>query len=312
MAVLQRMVGKTWWLSPIAGWAAAQTRKIIRHKSIDLVNTLTPRCAQHVMPACRQTQTPLVMTVLSRTSLDRYLSAANYVQAIVVLSEQARDYFAGNYPQFADKLRVSSKLLDRSVFRSCPRDDSTTVKITYMGRLSRTKGEHALVLLETVGQLLEAIPNLEVTIVGSGSRLRRARRRAAQINKEALRPVVQVVGATLHPERFYQQADIVIGAAYSALGALACHCTVVGLGFAGLFGAVTPDNIDEAIAANFGDTGAHWSQVDPSSLADEILQAYRQPPTDYQWVETILDEQFAASKVAAGLEGIFQQAIRRT
>jgi len=312
LAGLQRIVGKTWWLSPIAGRAAAQTRRIIRRKSIDVVNTLTPRCAQHVMPACRQTQTPLVMSVLNRTSLDRYLSAANYAQAIVVLSEQARDYFAGNYPQFAGKLRASNLLLDRSVFRPYPREDRATIKITYMGRLSRTKGEHALVLLETVGHLLEAIPNLEVTVVGTGSRLRRARRRAAQVNKEAQRPVVRVVGATLHPERFYQQADIVIGAAYSALGALACHCTVVGLGFVGLFGAVTPDNIDEAIAASFGDTGAHWSKVDPSLLADQILQAYRQPPTDYQWLETVLDQQFSAAKVAAGMEGIFQQAIRLT
>ncbi len=312
LAGLQRIVGKTWWLSPIAVQAAAQTRKIIRHKSIDVVNTLTRRCAQHAMPACRQTQTPLVMSVLNCTSLDRYLSAADYAQAIVALSEQGRDYFAGNYPQFADKLRASRVLLDRSVFRPCAREDRTAVKITYMGRLSRTKGEHALVLLETVGQLLGAIPNLEVTVVGAGSRLRRARRRAAQINKEAQRPVVQVVGATLHPEQFYQQADIVVGAAYTALGALACHCTVVGLGFAGLFGAVTPDNIDEAIAASFGDTSAHWSQVDSSSLADQILHAYRQPPTDYQWVEIILDEQFAAAKVAAGLEEIFQQAIRST
>ena len=312
LAGLQRIVGKTWWLSPIAGRAAAQTRKIIRHKSIDVVNTLTRRCAQHAMPACRQTQTPLVMTVLNRTSLDRCLSAADYAHAIVLLGEGTRDYLAGNYPQFADKLRVSGKLLDRSVFRPCPREDRAAVRITYMGRLSRTKGEHALVLLDTVGQLLGAIPNLEVTVVGTGSRLRHARRRAAQINKEAQRPVVQVVGATLHPEEFYQQADIVIGAAYSALGALACHCTVVGVGFAGLFGAVTPDNIGEAISANFGDTRAHWSQVDSSSLANQILQAYRLRSTDYQWVETILDEQFAASKVAAGLEGIFQQAIRST
>ncbi len=312
LARLESAVGKTWWLPPVPRWAAVKAYRIIGDKLIDLVSAHTTRTAQHLMPACRRAQIPLIMVIHNRTPLERCLAAANYAQAIVVLDRNTLDYFAGNYPQFANKLRLTSRLVDRSVFRPCPREDRSVVNVTYLGRLSRTKGEQALVLIDACEQLIEAIPNLELTVVGWGSRLRRVRRRAAQVSKKARRPVVQVMGPTLHPERYLQQADILIGAGRSAIEGLACHCTVIGLGFAGLFGMITTDNIDEAIAANFGDTGAHWPQVDASSLADQILQAYRQPATDYQWVETILDEQFAAPKVAAGLARIFEQAIQST
>ena len=310
LARLQKVVGQTWWLPPVAAWAAAQARRIIREKAIDLVSTHTTRCAQHLMPACRQMQVPLVMVIHNRTPLERCLLAADYAQAIVVLDKNTLDYFANNYPQFSAKLCLTNRLVDRSVFRPSPREDRSVFRITYLGRLSSTKGEQALVLMDACGQLLETIPNLELTIIGTGSRLRRAHRKAAQLNKQARRPVVRVVGSTYHPERFLQQTDILIGAGRSAVEGLACGCVVIGLGFAGLFGVITADNIDAAIAANFGDTGAHWSQVDPALLAEQIGAAHRQQSTDKEWVARVLDEQLAAPKVAEELAAIYQRVIR--
>jgi len=157
----------------------------------------------------------------------------------VVLDKNTLDHFANNYPQLSAKLCLTNRLVDRSVFRPAPREDRSAVKVTYLGRLSSTKGEQALALMEACGQLVEAIPNLELTVIGTGSRLRRAHRRAAQLNKQAGRPVVRVVGSTHHPERFLQQTDMLIGAGRSAVEGLACGCVVIGLGFAGLFGVIT-------------------------------------------------------------------------
>jgi len=310
LARLERAVGKTWWLPPLPRWAAVKAGRIISYRSIDLVSAHTTRTAQYLMPACRQAQIPLIMVMHNRTLLERCLAAADYAQAIVVLDRNTLDFFANSYPQFSPKLRLTNRLVDRSVFRPYPREDRSVVKITYLGRLSRTKGEQVLALIDASGQLIEAIPDLELTVVGWGSRLRRARQRAGQVNKKAQRPVVQVVGATFHPERYLQQADILIGAGRSAVEGLACHCTVIGLGFAGLFGIITADNIDEAIAANFGDTGARWSRVDAPLLAKQILEAHRRRPADDEWVERILDERFAAPKVAEDLATTFEEVIR--
>jgi len=50
------------------------------------------------------------------------------------------------------------------------------------------------------------------------------------------------------------------------------------------------------MAANFGDTGAHWSPIDPALLAKHILEAYQQQSTDKEWVARVLDERLAAPK----------------
>ncbi len=113
----------------------------------------------------------------------------------------------------------------------------------------------------------------------------------------------------LDPEPIFANTDILLGAGYTALQGLAWGCTVIGVGYAGLFGLLTPENIEEAIRANFGDTGAQWSQVDASVLAEQILNAHRQHRSPDDWIESVFDQHFNPARIAQDLESLFEEAI---
>ncbi len=308
-SLLQQVADRTWWLPPISGWAANEAEKIIRSQKIDVVNTLTTGAAQHLLAACQRTGVPLIITVLTRTELDRCRAAADYAHAIVVLNRETLDFLKGNYPEFADKLYLSIKPLYRPSRDLCAAPESDTTTVTYMARLSRSKGPYALDLIDACPRIVSSVRGLKLVIVGDGSRLRQARRKAAQVNKELQSPVVETPGATLHPEQFFACTDILLGSSYTALQGLTWGCTVIGLGYAGLFGLLTPENIEEAIAANFGDTGARWPQVDSQLLADQVLAAYQQLSEPDDWIEPMFDQHFNPSRIAEDMASLFNEAI---
>jgi len=298
------------WHPPVAGWAARRIGALIRRERIDLVNTQTTRCAQHALSACKREGIPLVMSLHSITDLTRSMAAVEYARSLVVLSENARQTYAARYPALADKLRLIRLPVDLDRFRPGEQDDDTT-RVLYLGRLTRTKGSVALDLVEAIALLLPQFGNMLLTVVGTGSQLKLVRRKASELNRWLGRQVIEVVGATAHPERFISSAEIVVGAGYCALEALAGNCKVIGLGVAGLFGLVTPDNVNEAIAANFGDTGAAWAEIDPPLLADQIRQACERSEPDPQWARKVLQAQFAPDKVAQSVEAIFAEALSK-
>ncbi len=309
-AGLAAALGKRpWWHPPPAGWAARKIEKIIRCEGIELVNAQTRRCAVHALPACRRTGTPLVMTLHSITDLSGCKEAVEYARALVVMNENARHYYADRYPGLADKLRLTRLPVELSRFRPAALNGGTA-RILYLGRLSRSKGEAALDLVEATRLMLPRVPDLELTIAGTGSRLKPARRRAAEVNRQAQRQVIEVVGKTAFPEQLIAAAGIVVGAGYAALEGLACGRKVVGLGVWGLLGVITPDNMDAAIASNFGDSGAVWEEITPALLAEQIWQAYQQEEADPQWARKILEAQFAPERVAESLEAVFAEALR--
>jgi len=307
LPLLQQVADRTWWLPPVSWWTFGKARRIIQRKRIDVVNTTTTNAAEHLLPACRQTQTPLIMTLLTRTELARCLPAAHYAHAIVALNENTINFIANDYPQLTGKLHLSSKPLILPPLRPTPSTDTTTV--TYMTRLSRTKGPHALDLIDACRHLVRMIPNLRLVIVGSGWRLGNVRKQAAKLNRQLHSPVVEVYGTMLDPEPIFANTDILLGAGYTALQGLAWGCTVIGVGYAGLFGLLTPENIEEAIRANFGDTGAQWSQVDASVLAEQILNAHRQHRSPDDWIESVFDQHFNPARIAQDLESLFEEAI---
>jgi len=307
LPILKQVADRTWWLPPVSWWAAAQAEKIIRNQKIGLVNALTTGAARHLLAACQRTNTPLIITVLTRTSLSRCKAAANYAHAIVALNRETLKHLKENHRQFADKLYLSSKPLRLPTLTPTPRTD--TVTATYMARLTRTKGPYALALIEAWPRLVSSVGNLKLVIIGNGRLLYQARRKAAQVNRQLQSRCIQVPGAVLDPEPILANTDILLGAGYTALQGLAWGCAVIAIGYAGLFGLLTHENIEEAIAANFGDTAAHWPQVDSQLLAEQILAAHQQLAKPRDWTKPVLDQHFNPARIAEDLEGLFAEAI---
>lgn len=65
---------------------------------------------------------------------------------------------------------------------------------------------------------------------------------------------------------------------------------VVAIGFKGLFGAVNTENVDEAMAANFGDTKAKRETQTAGEIASEVQSAIAAIGTDQAWTQRYLEE----------------------
>ena len=310
LPVLKRVANGVWWLPPISWWATANAEKIIRNQKTDLVNALTTGAAQHLLAACRRTNTPLIITVLTRTILSKCQAAADYAHAIVALNRETLDHLKDSHPQLADKVYLSSKPLPHPSRLRPSGSAADAITVTYMARLTRTKGPYAVDLIEAWPRLVSSVGNLKLVIVGDGRLLLPARRKAAQVNRQLQSRCIQVAGAVLDPEPVLANTDILLGAGYTALQGLAWGCAVIGVGYAGLFGLLTSENIEEAIRANFGDTAAHWRQVDSQLLADQILAACQQLTEPHGWIESVFDQHFNPATIARDLVSLFEEAIR--
>jgi len=75
-------------------------------------------------------------------------------------------------------------------------------------------------------------------------------------------------------ERF-ADFDVVCGAGYVALEAIAAGAAVVGMGFSGCFGAVDSENFDQAVACNFGDQIAQNVGEPSEVVAGELARAVK-------------------------------------
>jgi hypothetical protein len=141
--------------------------------------------------------------------------------------------------------------------------------IVHLGRLSEAKAPSAVALLEATPDLSAAIPGLVISIVGGGGKLEAVRSLATATNTRCGRQVVQVVGETLDPLLWLEQANLMIAGGYSCLEALYNGRPAIGSGFA-WFGPIQREDAAAAIAAHFGDRAA-----EPASrerMRDAVLQ----------------------------------------
>ena len=125
-------------------------------------------------------------------------------------------------------------------------------RLVMVSRLSKSKGKTALRALEAVEALLPEFPDLHLKIIGDGSQHADIARRCAELNARVGREIASAPGFLVHPFGEMARARAVIGTAYVALEALFHGIPVVASGYEA-FGLVTPQNLDEAVACNFGD-----------------------------------------------------------
>jgi hypothetical protein len=262
-----------------------------------------------LLSACKEAGVPVVVTLLSGKDLSPFLPDLESAARIVVLHRAIYDYLVATYPSMADQFHLGSKLVDRGLFyppEAPPPADG--YRVVYMGRLSRSKGELALKVMDAVWQSREAIPGITMSVLGSGTRLLKVRAHAKEINREAGREVVSVLGGVTRPEEVLRQSDMAFAAGFSAAEALACHCQVVGLGMGGLYGLVTPEGLEDALAANFGDTLARWKAPTAEDMAAQLVAAYAARAESREWMEDVFRGPLDPERVLDDYERVLTQA----
>lgn len=281
---LRELAGSCAALSPVAPLARLQVRGMLVRVRPEVANVSLTSATVPVIRECLRAGVPVIATILARTRLERFLPALEQCETVVVLNRSTFDFYSQQYPSLTPKMHLSNKLVYRQRYSPGePRDDEG-FNIACVGRLSSTKGELALQAMEAAWLLREEIPGLTITVVGSGTRLGAARRRAGEMNQQARRQFATVCGGVARPEEIIRGMDVVLGAGFSAVEALACRCQVIGMGFQGLEGLVTAEGLQEGLAANFGDSTATRAAT-PQAIAEEIRRAYVCRRDGRDWTE---------------------------
>ncbi|WP_421292645.1 polysaccharide deacetylase family protein [Aeromonas veronii] len=272
---------------------------LIKKHHIQLVHAHSRASGWSSYVACKLTGTPMITTVHGRQPVHASRKAFHALgyRAVAVCEDIAHQIVdnLGVDPAIVQVLRNG---IETDKFQLVPAPDNPKPVIAIIGRLSGPKGELCYRLLDEVLDL----DACRVRIV-SGTKVPE---RFARFEGRA-----EFVGYVDDVPALLASCDLVIGAGRVAMEALLCGRPAFAIGEAKAVGLVTEQNLDDALASNFGDIGPKDLAIDFAALKGEIESALASNVVPEAIRQRIHDE-YGLQGVVSGLETIYQDAVVET
>ncbi|TNI09438.1 polysaccharide deacetylase family protein [Aeromonas veronii] len=272
---------------------------LIKKHHIQLVHAHSRASGWSSYVACKLTGTPMITTVHGRQPVHASRKAFHALgyRAVAVCEDIAHQIVdnLGVDPAIVQVLRNG---IETDKFQLVPAPDNPKPVIAIIGRLSGPKGELCYRLLDEVLDL----DAYKVRIV-SGTKVPE---RFARFEGRA-----EFVGYVDDVPALLASCDLVIGAGRVAMEALLCGRPAFAIGEAKAVGLVTEQNLDDALASNFGDIGPKDLAIDFAALKGEIESALASNVVPEAIRQRIQDE-YGLQGVVSGLETIYQDAVVET
>lgn len=272
---------------------------LIKKHHIQLVHAHSRASGWSSYVACKLTGTPMITTVHGRQPVHASRKAfhALGLRAVAVCEDIAHQIVdnLGVDPAIVQVLRNGIEI---DKFQPVPAPDNPKPVIAIIGRLSGPKGELCYRLLDEVLDL----DACKVRIV-SGTKVPE---RFARFEGRA-----EFVGYVDDVPALLASCDLVIGAGRVAMEALLCGRPAFAIGEARAIGLVTEQNLDDALASNFGDIGPKDLAIDFAALKGEIETALTSKTVPEAIRQRIQDE-YGLQGVVSGLETIYQDTVVET
>ncbi|MGN5161442.1 glycosyltransferase [Aeromonas dhakensis] len=272
---------------------------LIKKHHIQLVHAHSRASGWSSYVACKLTGTPMITTVHGRQPVHASRKAFHALgfRAVAVCEDIASQIIdnLGVDPAIVQVLRNG---IETDKFQPVPAPDNAKPVIAIIGRLSGPKGELCYRLLDEVLDL----DACQVKVV-SGSQLPERFVR--------FRDRVDFVGYVEDVPALMAQCDLVIGAGRVAMEALLCGRPAFAIGEAKAIGLVTGQNLDEALASNFGDIGPKDLAIDFAALQTQIAPALASGSVS-DVIRQRIQAEYGLAGVVSGLESIYQDAVVET
>ncbi|HDX8347204.1 polysaccharide deacetylase family protein [Aeromonas dhakensis] len=272
---------------------------LIKKHHIQLVHAHSRASGWSSYVACKLTGTPMITTVHGRQPVHASRKAFHALgfRAVAVCEDIASQIIdnLGVDPAIVQVLRNG---IETDKFQPVPAPDNAKPVIAIIGRLSGPKGELCYRLLDEVLDL----DACQVKVV-SGSQLPERFVR--------FRDRVDFVGYVEDVPALMAQCDLVIGAGRVAMEALLCGRPAFAIGEAKAIGLVTGQNLDEALASNFGDIGPRDLAIDFAALKTQIAPALASGSVS-DVIRLRIQAEYGLAGVVSGLESIYQDAVVET
>lgn len=242
-------------------WHVGYLVYLIKKHRIQLVHAHSRASSWSCYVACKLTGTPMITTVHGRqpvhASRKKFHALGDRALAVC---EAVRDQLVTGLGVQPELIAIGRNGINTEHYRPvlAPANDRPVVSI--IGRLTGPKGELCYRLLD---QCLD-LERYRVQIA-SGSQIPE--------RFERFRNQVEFLGYVQDVPALMARSDLVIGAGRVAMEAILMQRPVFAVGEAEAVGLVTPDNIDAAMASNFGDIGPNDLNIDFGALPGRIAGA---------------------------------------
>lgn len=256
-------------------WHVAYLVYLIKKHQIQLVHAHSRASSWSCHIACRLTNTPMVTTVHGRQPVhaSRKKFHAMGDKALPVC-EAIRDQLIKDLDVPASQLHVSRNGIETSIFKRSAAPNNPKPVISIIGRLSGPKGELCYRLLTECLDL----ERYQVQVITGTPLTERF---------SALQDKVSFPGYSANVEQVMAQSDLVIGAGRVAMEALLCGRPTLAIGEASCVGIIELDNLNQAMATNFGDIGPQDLAIDFQQIPALIEQGLSQPHCAQEITEQI-------------------------
>ncbi|MFP2769113.1 polysaccharide deacetylase family protein [Oceanisphaera sp. KMM 10153] len=242
-------------------WHVGYLIYLIKKHRIQLVHAHSRASSWSCHVACKLTGTPMITTVHGRqpvhASRKKFHALGDRALAVC---EAVRDQLISSLGVMPQLIAIGRNGIDTSQYRPVPAPTNDKPVISIIGRLSGPKGELCYRLLE---QCLD-LEKYRVQ-VASGTQIPE--------QFERFKDKVNFLGYVQDVPGLMANSDLVLGAGRVAMESILMGRPVFAVGEAQAPGLVTADNLDAAMASNFGDIGPKDLDIDFAALPTRIADA---------------------------------------
>lgn len=192
-----------------------------------------------------------------------------------------------------------------------PRDTKICL---YAGRFQSDKWKIAQKFILASEQVARKNSKVASLLVGFGSYRHQLSQLARQVNKRLGRTVVRVLPPTIHMEKHYRAATLVVGTGRVALEAMSCGKPVITAGISGYEGIVGPKTWTRSVANQFGDHGA-TKPTTIRGLANDMYKLLANPRLmkfTGDFGRKMVRHQFSIIKVAKTTSHVYRSVAHRS
>ncbi|GMQ47937.1 polysaccharide deacetylase family protein [Vibrio sp. 10N] len=274
-------------------WHVGYLIYLIKKHNIQLVHAHSRASSWSCHVACKITNTPMVTTVHGRQPVhaSRKKFHAMGDKALPVC-EAIRDQLHNDLAVPLEQMEVSRNGIETDKFQWLGAPQNTKPVVTIVGRLSGPKGELCYRLLD---ECLDA-EKYDIRVVTGSKFESRFERFSSSVN---------FVGYTDDVPAMLGEADLVIGAGRVAMEALLCGRPTLAIGEATCIGIVDENNVDNAMATNFGDIGPVDLDIDFTQIAALVEKGLNSSHCSQTTSDTIRGN-YSLTNIVDDIERIYQ------
>ncbi len=266
----------------------------IREKDIDLIHAHARASSWVSFVASRLTGTPMLTTLHSRQAIhfSKKMFPA-FGDLSIAICENVKTHTVNRLGIDPDKIVIVRNGIDTGAFApSFAETNNHKPVVSIIGRLSGPKGEIAYRLMDEVFEydkyLVKSIGGSDIPI---------------KFGKFAKH--VEFIGYVDDVTAFMAQSDAVVGAGRVAMEAILMGRPVVAVGEDTSLGFITPENVGQALANNFGDWNEDETKThDLAPLRADIVKAIEKKRSDDEVIAKVKDE-FDIKLIVDRLEKIY-------